>query len=95
MKKTKRDKKQKRVVGIQQGRMNSAWQDAISQDDAKFYRLRNFSNPVKFLQCSNFLIFFSLIFFWPLICNAKFDWNSLCLDRLNNFGINNLQKLQN
>ena len=29
------------------------------------------------------------------ICNVEFDSNSLCLDRLNNIGINSLQKLQN
>ena len=28
-----------------------------------------------------------------LICNAEFDSNSSCLDRLNNFDINSLQKL--
>ena len=38
---------------------------------------------------------FALLFFWSLICNAEFDSNSLCLDRLNNFGIISSQKLQN
>ena len=32
--------------------------------------------------------FSSLFYFWPLICNAKFDSNSSCLDRLKFFGIN-------
>ena len=35
--------------------------------------------------------FFVLI----LIYNVEFDSNSLCLDQLNNLGINSLQKLQN
>ena len=30
-----------------------------------------------------------------LICNVEFDSNSSCLDRLDNIGINSLQKLQN
>ena len=42
-----------------------------------------------------FLLFFGLLSFWFLICNVEFDSNSSCLDRLNNFGINSLQKLQN
>ena len=46
-------------------------------------------NPAKFLAFSALLSFLSLIY------NAEFDSNSSCLDRLNNFGINNLQKLQN
>ena len=52
-----------------------------------------FRNPAKFLLCSIFFVFSALLAFWSLICNAEFDSNSLCLDRLNNFGINNLQKL--
>ena len=44
---------------------------------------------------STFLAFFALLSFWYLICNAEFDSNSSCLDRLNNFGIDSLQKLQN
>ena len=49
----------------------------------------------KFPRCSNFLVFSALLSFWSLICNTEFDFNSLCLDRLNNFVINSLQKLQN
>ena len=30
-----------------------------------------------------------------LICNVEFDSNSSCLDRLDNLGINSLQKVQN
>ena len=66
---------------------------------AKFYRLRNFRNPAKFhcflfssTFCSSFLAFSAHLSFWSLICNAE---NSSCLDRLDNFGINSLQKLQN
>ena len=55
----------------------------------------------KFPRCSNFpcsstfLAFSTLLSFWYLICNAEFDSNSSCLDRLNNFGTISLQKLQN
>ena len=38
---------------------------------------------------------FCYSFLWSLICNAEFDLNSSCLDRLNNFGIISSQKLQN
>ena len=44
---------------------------------------------------STFLAFSALLSFWYLICNAEFDSNSSCLDRLSNFGIYSLQKLQN
>ena len=63
--------------------------------DAKFYRLRNFHNPAKFLQCSIFHAFSALLSLWLLIYNVEFDSNSLCLDRLNNFDINSLKNLQN
>ena len=54
----------------------------------------------KFPRCSNFLVaplFLHFLLFFPsgnLICNAEFDSNSSCLDRLNNFGTISLQKLQ-
>ena len=35
---------------------------------------------------------FALLSFWSLICNAEFDLNSSCLDRLNSFGIIYLAK---
>ena len=63
--------------------------------DTKFRRLQKFRNLAKFLLCSISFVFSALLSFWSLIYNAKFDSNSLCLDRLNNFGINSLQKLQN
>ena len=44
---------------------------------------------------STFLAFSALLSFWYLFCNAEFDLNSLWLDRLSNFGIDSLQKLQN
>ena len=44
---------------------------------------------------STFLAFSALPSFWYLISNAEFDSNSSCLDRLNNFGIEILKKLQN
>ena len=39
--------------------------------------------------------FSALLSFSSLICNAKSDSNFSCLNRINNFGINSLQKLQN
>ena len=60
-----------------------------------FASCENFATLQNFLLCSNFFVFFVLLSFWSLICNAEFDSNSLCLDRLNNFGINSLEKLQN
>ena len=62
---------------------------------AKFHMLQKFRNPAKILLCSIFFVFSTILSFWSLICNAEFDSNSLCLDRLNKFGINSLQKLQN
>ena len=72
---------------------------------AKFHSLRNLatceilqvakiSQPSKIF-CDPFSSVFCSSFLLALICNAEFELNSLCLDRLNNFGINNLQKLQN
>ena len=55
----------------------------------------NSATGTKFRRCSNFLVFSALLSFWSLIYNAEFDSNSSCLDRLNNFGKNSLQKLQN
>ena len=43
----------------------------------------------------HFSSLFALLSFWSLIYNAEFDLNSLCLDRLNNFGIISSHKLQN
>ena len=101
-----RNQKRNKKAKLQTSSMNSTgqdeqwkngeqwqWQEAISQDAAKFRRLLNFRNPAKFLWCSNSLVFSALLSFWSLICNADFESNSSCLDRLNNFGINSLQKL--
>ena len=43
----------------------------------------------------HFSSLFCYSFLWPFICNAEFDLNSSCLDRLNNFGTASSQKLQN
>ena len=48
-----------------------------------------------FVKLLDFLAFSALLFLWFLICNAEFDSNSTCLDRLDNLGIISLQKLQN
>ena len=36
---------------------------------------------------AQFSFIFCYSFLWSLNCNAEFDLNSSCLDRLNNFGI--------
>ena len=53
------------------------------------------SQSCKIFAMLHFLLFSAPLSFWFLICNAEFNSNSLCLDQLNNFGINSLQKLQN
>ena len=48
------------------------------------------------ISCSSkFYSLSDLLSFLSLICNAEFDSNSSCLDRLNNFGTVSSQKLQN
>ena len=54
-----------------------------------------FRHLAKILVVLHFVAFSALLSFWSLICNAEFDSNSSCLDRLNNSGIISLQKLQN
>ena len=54
---------------------------------------KKISQPCEIFVVLHFLLFSAPLSFWLLIINAEFDLNSLCLDRLNNFGINNLQKL--
>ena len=61
---------------------------------AKFRRLRNFTTQQNFC-CGPFSYVFCSFFLLALIFNVEFDSNSSCLDRLNNFGIKSLQKLQN
>ena len=41
------------------------------------------------------LMFYGLLSLWFLISNVEFDSNSSWFDRLNNFAINSLQKIQN
>ena len=86
---TKNCNKKAKGAGSQQCRMNKQCcrMNSVVQ--------RQFRNRTKFLLCSIFFVFSTLLSFWSLIYNAKFDSNSLCLYRLNNFGINSLQKLQN
>ena len=64
---------------------SGGWMNSVSMMHEQFQAGMNFASaPISL----SFLLFF-------LICNAEFDSNSSCLDRLNNFGINSLQKLQN
>ena len=48
-----------------------------------------------FCEILDFPAFSALLSFWFLICNAELDSNSTCLDRLDKFGINSFQNLQN
>ena len=53
---------------------------------------RQFHSPAF---ASSLLLVSASLFFWFLTCSFEFDSNSLCLDRLSNFGIISLEKLQN
>ena len=64
-----------------------------AKNQEAFSHCAKISHPsAKFSIFQLFLLFFPSGFF---IYNAEFDSNSMCLDRLDKFGINNLQKLQN
>ena len=69
-------------------KMNSGSRKEISQ-------VVKFSQSCKIPIVLHFHAFFTLLSFWFLICNVELDSSYSCLDRLNNFGINILQKLQN
>ena len=61
----------------------------------QFRNLRNFAGCKNFatlLSTSSLIMVSASLFFWFLTCSSEFDSNSLCLDRLNNFGIISLQK---
>ena len=55
----------------------------------------NSAYRMQFRNSSHFLSFSALLSFWSLICNAELDSNSLCFNRLNNFGTISSQKMQN
>ena len=50
---------------------------------------------MQFVNSSNCFSFSTILSFMSLICNAKLDANSSCLDRQNNFVPISSQKLQN
>ena len=84
-------KKAKKMINISQKvnrNMNSA-QERQFRTSAKFsHHGAKFSHcGAKFSAAPSFLQI--------LICNIEFDSNSSCLDRLDNLGINSLQKIQN
>ena len=83
VKKEENEKSQKAKTGSKKARMNSGKNGEQWQWQEAI------------LPCSISFVFSALLSFWSLICNVEFDSNSLCLDRLNNFGINSFQKLQN
>ena len=56
--------------------------------DEQFSQEPNFAGSI-------FFVFSALLSFLSLICNVEFNSNSSCLDRLNNFCLIILQKLQN
>ena len=43
----------------------------------------------------HFLLFYALLSYWSPIYDVDFESNSSCLDGLNNFDINSLQKQNN
>ena len=59
--------------------------EQCSQDAQCLQEKHSCNAPFSSIFCYSFL--------WSLICNAEFDSNSSCLDRLNNFGIISSQKL--
>ena len=56
---------------------------------------KNFAPCAIFFVGFIFLASYAVLSFLFMICNAEFDSNSSCLDRLNKIDINSLQKLQN
>ena len=66
---------------------NRLLEEQCSQDAQCSQEKHSCNAPFSSVFCYSFL--------WSLICNAEFDLNSSCLDRLNNFGIISSQKLQN
>ena len=75
------------------GRQDEQWRAGCMNS----VRRKPFRNPAKFLVffvVLFFLAFSALLSLWSLICNAEFDSNSSCLDRLNNFGTISSQKLK-
>ena len=71
------------------GKITKTW----SKGGQKDKKSRSIFAP--FYEILDFPAFFALLSFWFLIYNAEFDLNSMFLDRLDKFGINRLQKLQN
>ena len=66
---------------------NRLLEEQCSQDAQCSQEKHSYNAPFSSVFCYSFI--------WSLICNAEFDLNSSCLDRLNNFGIISSQKLQN
>ena len=66
-----------------------------SAEQKKQENAKSFLHGAKFSHSSakllDFPAFFALLSFWFLICNADFNSNSTCLDRLDNLGIISLQ----
>ena len=58
-------------------------------------QVAKFSQPCKIPAVTQFLIYSAQFSFWFLTYSSKFGLDSLCLSRLNDFGIVSLPKLQN
>ena len=71
------------------GSMNSSAERKFCiRTSAKFFAFSFSASALSFsASASSFLLI--------LFCNVEFDSNSSCLDRIDNLGINSLQKLQN
>ena len=82
------EKNQKQMQTGHSVKSRNGQQDEQCWEDAQCSQEKHSCNaPFSSVFCYSFL--------WSLICNAEFDLNSLCLDRLNKFGIISSQKLQN
>ena len=82
----------RKLLNLSQNGVKRAKNQETFSHCAKFSQVLNFRTLLRNFFFPAFSAFLSFLF---LICNAKFDSNSTCLDRLDKFGINRLQKLQN
>ena len=96
-KKYKKTKKQNQKVleGIKWEEKQKYNKNTKALKGGEQWQARSISQTCEIFVVLHFSSHFSLLSFWFLIYNAEFDLNSPCLDRLNNFGIISLQKLQN
>ena len=84
--KAKMGKNQKQMQTGHSIKSRNGQQDEQCWEDAQCSQEKHSCNaPFSSILCYSF--------FWSLICNAEFDLNFSCLDRINDFGIISSQKL--